>query len=92
MGRAAARHLTEEGPKVCVADINGDAAETIAEEIDGMATTVGDAGIAGVGIFCDFELLTKHAVVGFIRAIGETPGPGPGGYKGVGLLSDAGTR
>ena len=157
MGRAAARRLTDEGMKVCVADINGATAAAVADEIGGMAITldVGDfdamdaamsacvsrfggldlaylnAGIAGGGTIQTFDpaayermlgvnqngviysaacavkhmrnrpdgsssgaivatssiagidpfgpdpfyTLTKHAVVGFIRAIGMSLAP-----------------
>jgi NAD(P)-dependent dehydrogenase (short-subunit alcohol dehydrogenase family) len=90
MGRATARRLTAEGMQVCVADINGDSAKAVADEIDGMAVTVdvGDfealdtavnacvdrfggldlaylnAGIAGVGNILDFSLDRYRRVVG----------------------------
>jgi NAD(P)-dependent dehydrogenase (short-subunit alcohol dehydrogenase family) len=39
MGRGAARRLTAEGMRVCVVDINGDAARAVAGEIGGLAVT-----------------------------------------------------
>ncbi len=37
IGRATARRLAEEGARVAIIDINGDAADDIAQEIDGTA-------------------------------------------------------
>jgi NAD(P)-dependent dehydrogenase (short-subunit alcohol dehydrogenase family) len=40
IGRATCRRMTDEGATVAVLDINGDAAETVAKEIDGYAYAV----------------------------------------------------
>src|SRR2546421_10489873 len=40
IGRATCRRMTDEGARVAVVDINGDAAEQVAKEIDGLAYTV----------------------------------------------------
>ncbi len=37
IGRATARRMTEEGARVAVLDVDGDAAEAVAKEIDGFA-------------------------------------------------------
>ena len=40
IGRATCRRMTEEGARVAVVDVNGDAAEHVAKEIDGLAYAV----------------------------------------------------
>jgi NAD(P)-dependent dehydrogenase (short-subunit alcohol dehydrogenase family) len=40
IGRATCRRMTDEGARVAVVDINGDAATQVAKEIDGLAYTV----------------------------------------------------
>src|SRR3954467_7256647 len=40
IGRGTCRRMTDEGARVAVVDINGDAAEQVAEEIDGLADAV----------------------------------------------------
>lgn len=40
IGAATSRRMTEEGARVAVFDINGDGAETLAKELDGLAYTV----------------------------------------------------
>jgi NAD(P)-dependent dehydrogenase (short-subunit alcohol dehydrogenase family) len=40
IGRATSRRMTEEGARVAVVDVNGDAAEQVAKEIDGLAYAV----------------------------------------------------
>ncbi len=40
IGRATCRRMTEEGARVAVVDVNGDAAEQVAKEIDGLAYEV----------------------------------------------------
>ena len=40
IGRATCRRMTDEGARVAVVDINGDAAEQVAKEIDGLAYAV----------------------------------------------------
>ena len=40
IGRATCRRMTDEGARVAVIDINGDAAEQVAKEIDGLAYAV----------------------------------------------------
>ena len=37
IGRATCRRMTDEGARVVVVDINGDAAEQVSKEIDGLA-------------------------------------------------------
>src|SRR2546430_4607984 len=37
IGRATCRRMTDEGARVAVVDINGDAAQQVAKEIDGLA-------------------------------------------------------
>jgi NAD(P)-dependent dehydrogenase (short-subunit alcohol dehydrogenase family) len=46
IGKATAQRLAAAGMKVCVADVNGDAAASVADEIDGLAVAcdVSDAG------------------------------------------------
>jgi NAD(P)-dependent dehydrogenase (short-subunit alcohol dehydrogenase family) len=40
IGRATARRMTDEGARVAVLDLNGDAAQVVADEIDGLAYAV----------------------------------------------------
>ena len=40
IGRATCRRMTDEGARVAVVDVNGDAAEQVAKEIDGLAYAV----------------------------------------------------
>ncbi len=48
IGRATCRRMTEEGARVAVVDIDGDAAEAVAKELDGLAYPVDVTDYAGL--------------------------------------------
>lgn len=68
-GAGIARAFAAAGAKVMVADINADAAQTIAAEIDGIATTVdvgANTSVAGLAYTCadqlgDLDILVNNA-------------------------------
>src|SRR6266849_542901 len=44
IGAATARMMTEQGARVAIFDINGDGAETLAKELDGLSLLYNNAG------------------------------------------------
>ena len=61
MGADAAQLFTEEGAKVVVADVNGDAAGTVADEVGGLAVQVDVSDAESVQAM--YAAAAKHFVV-----------------------------
>jgi NAD(P)-dependent dehydrogenase (short-subunit alcohol dehydrogenase family) len=83
MGRGTARRLVAEGMRVCVVDVNGDAAAAVADEIDGLAVTADVSDSAQV----------DAAFTACIDAFGGVDlaylNAGIGGHSDFGTLTDA---
>ncbi len=74
IGEAVARALADAGAQVQVADINGDAAQRVAEDIGGRAWTVDlsdPAGLAELHLDCD--ILVNNAGVQHVSPIEDFP-------------------
>jgi NAD(P)-dependent dehydrogenase (short-subunit alcohol dehydrogenase family) len=78
IGRASARRLAAEGMRVCVVDVNGDAARAVADEIGGLAVTadvsnsaqVDAAFTACVEAFGGIDVALLNAGVAMLRELG----------------------
>jgi 3-oxoacyl-[acyl-carrier protein] reductase len=68
MGRAEARLFADEGAKVAVVDVNGDAAAGVAGEID-------DAHGAGTAVAWSVDVSDPAAIVALVEQVAEQLGP-----------------
>jgi NAD(P)-dependent dehydrogenase (short-subunit alcohol dehydrogenase family) len=81
IGRATCRRMAEEGAQVAVFDVDGDSAETVAKEIDGIAYAVDVTDAEAVQRAVDdaaremggLSVLYNNAGIGFLAHIHEFP-------------------
>jgi NAD(P)-dependent dehydrogenase (short-subunit alcohol dehydrogenase family) len=93
IGRASARRLAAEGMRVCVVDVNGDAARAVADEIGGLAVTADvsdsaqvDAAFAAcIEKFGGIDLALLNAGIAGLQDFGTLTDEGYARTRGVNL-------